>query len=93
MERQKLFDYQPWRRFAKLQNVNLETFQNIESNEYASIEGEASLEIHPEVELYIQDGDKLIDGYEVWSQLFETNENLNDFYENRYEKYTYYPNK
>ncbi|BBA32190.1 uncharacterized protein sS8_0222 [Methylocaldum marinum] len=47
--------------------------------------------IHPDMELYIQDGDPLIDSYEVWSQLFETNENIDEFFANRYIKYEYHP--
>jgi len=33
-ERQEPFDSQPWRGFAKLWNVNLETFWNVKSNKY-----------------------------------------------------------
>lgn len=63
----------------------------IESKEYACIDGEERFTVHPDVELYVQDGEQLIDGYEVWSELYETNESIDDFYENRYEKYRYYP--
>ena len=65
----------------------------IENNDYSSFDDSEGFEIHPELELYVQDGEKLIDGYELWSQLYETNENINEFYKNRYEKYFYHPDK
>lgn len=46
-------------------------------------------ELHHEQVAYKQDGGSLIDGYEVWSELFEANMSLNDFYKERYQKYTY----
>lgn len=46
---------------------------------------------HPYLEAYEQDGDPLIDGYEVWSQLFESTENLESFVASRYERYHYRP--
>lgn len=42
---------------------------------------------------YEQDGNALIDGYEVWSELFEANETLEEFYKNRYTKYEYQPER
>ena len=40
---------------------------------------------------YIQDGDALIDGYEVWSELYESRQSLADFYEARYTACDYTP--
>ncbi|MCO1336843.1 DUF4288 domain-containing protein [Microbulbifer sp. OS29] len=62
-----------------------------EVEEYSKCDDRADLAIHPSKELYIQDGDPLIDGYEVWSQLFETTETMEEFFKNRYERYEYTP--
>jgi hypothetical protein len=40
---------------------------------------------------YEQDGDPLVSGYEIWSELYESNETLQEFYANRYSKYEYHP--
>nr|WP_315487440.1 hypothetical protein [uncultured Undibacterium sp.] len=59
-----------------------------EANEYAlSNDFEVGLEQYA----YMQDGDALIDGYEVYSQLFESTQSLEEFYANRYERYQHYP--
>ena len=59
-----------------------------EAKDYAlSIGGEA----HPQQFGYRQDDDPLIDGYEVWSQLFEARESLDQFYSSRYSRYEYTP--
>ena len=42
---------------------------------------------------YEQDGDALIDGYEVWSELFESAESLEEFHQSRYGKYEYHPDE
>ena len=62
-----------------------------EAEEYAKNEEREDFEIFAEMELYRQDGDPLIDGYEVWSQLFETHEDMATFFKNRYDKYEYTP--
>ena len=59
-----------------------------ESRQYAEDNG---LEAHPERESYEQDGDDLIDGYELWSELFEADQSLGEFYASRYTKYDYVP--
>jgi|GEM_PF-1733311 len=59
-----------------------------EADHYAKIHDFA---VHPQQEGYEQDGDALIDGYEIWSQLFESKQSLNQFYESRYNKYKYFP--
>jgi hypothetical protein len=46
---------------------------------------------HPEHASYEQDGDTLIDGYEVWSHMFEFKGSLEDFYQQRYTDYDYHP--
>lgn len=48
-------------------------------------------EAHPDQSGYEQDGDDLIDGYEVWSELFEARLDLQAFYERRYSVYKYSP--
>ncbi len=60
----------------------------LEAMDYAK---DCDFELHPEQVAYKQDGNSLIDNYEVWSELFEANLSLNDFYKERYEKYTYHP--
>jgi len=59
----------------------------LESDEYAASSG---MERHPWLEAYTQDGDALIDRYEVWSELYESSENLQSFVESRYHKYRYH---
>jgi hypothetical protein len=59
-----------------------------ESQQYAE---DNELIAHNEQVAYKQDGENLIDGYEVWSELFESRESLSEFWSNRYEKYTYHP--
>ena len=46
---------------------------------------------HPRLEAYEQDGDPLIDGYEVWSELFESPEDLQPFVSSKYERYEDHP--
>ncbi|MFH1024492.1 MAG: hypothetical protein V1809_14015 [Planctomycetota bacterium] len=52
-----------------------------------------NMKMHPCMEAYTQDGDALIDGYEVWSVLYESRETLRSFFKNRYDKYEYHPDK
>ena len=40
---------------------------------------------------YQQDGDSLIDGYEVWSELNESNLKISSFYKEKYLKFNYKP--
>ena len=61
-----------------------------EAEEYAR-QDSGDMEICPDMELYVQDGDPLIDGYEVWSQLFQTSESFDEFFQNRYARYRYEP--
>ena len=60
----------------------------LESDAYAA---DLDFEAHPEQMGYEQDGDDLIDGYEVWSELFESDEDLTSFYKSRYSRYEYHP--
>ena len=60
-----------------------------ESDEY--VRGSSIGQIHDDVWSYEQDGDDLIDGYELWSQVFESDLSLDDFYAERYTKYNYNP--
>jgi hypothetical protein len=48
---------------------------------------------HSWQEAYYQDGDALIDGYEVWSQLFEFKGDLEEFYQLRYARFEYQGDK
>jgi Domain of unknown function (DUF4288) len=60
-----------------------------EAEEYAAanrMEAQHGLQV-----AYYQDGDPLIDGYEVWSELYQSSENLESFVQSRYEKYNYHP--
>ena len=59
-----------------------------ESETYARENG---FESHPEQEGYEQDGELQIDGYEIWSQLFESRLSLVDFFAERYSRYDYSP--
>ena len=61
-----------------------------EADHYATA-GSRKLEWHPTMEAYYQDGDCLIDGYEVWSEVYESSEDLESFFKSRYEKYNYHP--
>jgi len=60
----------------------------LEAEDYAK---ENEFEVHSEQVGYKQDGETLIDGYEVWSALYEADMSLEQFYKERYEKFTYHP--
>lgn len=57
-----------------------------EATEYARENG---FELHPEQSGYQQDGMPMLDSYEVWSELFEAKQSLQEFYEGRYTKFLY----
>lgn len=59
-----------------------------EADHYASLH---RMQRHPRLDAYFQDDDPLIDGYEVWSELYESAEELRTFVQSRYEKYEYHP--
>ena len=59
-----------------------ESAQYAEDNDY---------EAHPVQDGYEQDGDALIDGYELWSTLYESRESLEEFFENKYTRCDYHP--
>ena len=59
-----------------------------ESQQYAQ---SRRFEVAAEMMAYQQDGDALIDGYELYSQLFQSKESLQEFYQNRYGRYRYVP--
>jgi hypothetical protein len=67
-----------------------EAFQKAEkeSERYAKTNNFA---VHPHMESYQQDGDDLIDGYEVWSEMYQSRLSLAEFFVERYEKYEYVP--
>ena len=60
----------------------------LEAEEYAR---GLNMVVYSEQEGYEQDGDALIDGYEVWSQLYETSQSIEEFYQDRYARYEYHP--
>ena len=62
-----------------------------ESEAYASKRKDRKYEIYPERVGYRLDEKSLIDGYEVWSEMFESDESLEEFYKNRYLNYEYHP--
>lgn len=62
-------------------------------DEAAAYALDQDLEAHPDQVGYEQDGRSLIDGYEVWSQLFESSLGLQEFYRSRYSTYEYSPPK
>ena len=61
-----------------------------ESEKYAESN---DFEMYPEQVCYRQDGGKLINEYEVWSELFQSTQSLDEFYKERYLKYLYDPEK
>lgn len=58
----------------------------VESEQYATANGFTA---HPEQSGYEQDGEPLIDGYEVWSELFQDQASLEEVYARRYGRYEY----
>ncbi len=58
-----------------------------EADEYART---LNLQRHPYLEAYYQDGDALIDGYEVWSQCYQSSLDLESFVKARYGQYEYH---
>jgi hypothetical protein len=59
-----------------------------ESTAYAAANG---FEAHPEQAGYEQDGAALVDGCEVWSELFEARMDLHGFYRQRYTSFAFDP--
>ncbi|MDG9671417.1 DUF4288 domain-containing protein [Hahella sp. CR1] len=62
-----------------------------EESEAYALENE--FEAHNEQHAYKQDGKKLIDGYELWSELYESDLSLDEFYKEHYLKYMYAPDE
>ncbi|QOV91788.1 hypothetical protein [Humisphaera borealis] len=62
-----------------------------ESDHYVASAEFAECEAFEQLQAYQQDGDPLIDGYEVYSKLYESRESLGEFYANRFERYEYHP--
>ncbi len=59
--------------------------------ESAAYAREGQHKIHPDHVGYVQDGQALIDGYEVWSEFYESADTLNSFYQKKYINYEYEP--
>ena len=59
-----------------------------ESKQYAS---EQKFERHPDQVAYEQEGEYLVDEYEVWSELYESTDSLEQFWASRYARYEYRP--
>ncbi|MBU2713711.1 DUF4288 domain-containing protein [Zooshikella harenae] len=81
-------------------NIFEERIVCIEADDFTSAHAKAETEsevyskengfvAHPEQYIYKQDGEKLLDGYELWSELFESDFELETFYNNRYTQYLY----
>lgn len=69
---------------------------NSEEEAFAKAEAEADryaqnlkMERHPRQDAYSQDDEPLIDGYEVWSMLYESTEDIHSFVKSKYERYEY----
>lgn len=59
-----------------------------EARRYAQ---ENEVDGHPDQVAYKQDGSPLIDGYEIWSDMFEASATLDEFYAKRYANFEYRP--
>ncbi len=64
-----------------------------EASVYSKEREDIQYQVHPDQISYRLDDEPLIDGYEVWSEMFESNESLSEFYINRYTKYEYHPDQ
>jgi hypothetical protein len=62
-----------------------------EATVYATARHDIRYESHPEQVSYELKDPGWVDGLEIWSQMFESDESLEQFYENRYSKYDYHP--
>lgn len=61
-----------------------------EAEAYRVQRRDVSYERHPQFVLYRLDGGATSDGAEVWSEMFESYESLQQFYASRYERYEYH---
>lgn len=61
---------------------------SVEAERY---EAENNVVAHLEQSGYQLDGEVLIEGYELWSELFESRDTLEEFYARRYGQYEYHP--
>ena len=59
-----------------------------EAEQYAALN---QMEWYPWQIAFNQEGEPLIDGYEVWSELYESSEDLQSFVKSRYEQYEFHP--
>lgn len=59
-----------------------------ESDAYAL---ENNCTCHPQHSGYEQDGNPLVDGYEIWSELYESPLDLDAFYADRYARFEFHP--
>ncbi len=50
---------------------------------------ENGFDVHDQQLIYKQDGKSLIDGCEIWSELFEADKTLDEFHFDRYSSYIY----
>ena len=76
--------------------IQAETFEDAHEKAVKEAEDYAEsndFEMHPEQVCYKQDGEILINEYEVWCELFQSNQTLDMFYKERYLKYLYEPEK
>ncbi len=59
-----------------------------EAKQYAASN---DMEWHPWQIAFEQEGRPLIDGYEVWSELYQSSEDLQSFVKSQYEQYEFHP--
>lgn len=62
-----------------------------ESQQYSDELEHISYEFHLEQVSYVLDSDDYVQGQELWSELFQSNEDLDVLYANRYKNYEYVP--
>lgn len=58
----------------------------MEADEYADFHG---FVVHSQMDGYRQDDEPLVDGYEVWSMLYESSLSLDEFYAEHYRRFEY----
>jgi hypothetical protein len=80
-------------RIVAFQAASFEKAHQKADAEAAEYEQHHGFTAHQDQMSYEQDGDELIDGYEIWSQLFEARLSLTEFYAERYARFDHHPEK
>ncbi len=76
-------------RIVGFEAASFEEANSKASKESAAYAKENDFEVHSEQVAYKQDGEPLINGYELWSVLYESDKSLEIFYKDFYERYEY----